>query len=537
MSGRFFIFKANLLSWLKFKFSYYEEERTVKSFSEFSNLAADYNLIPLYKELISDIETPIALYQRLACQQEYSYLLESSENDRYSFLGLKPAAVLKNYPDYLEIISNGQVENLPETEIIPYLQSYLKKLNVYEDEKLPPFSGGFVGYFSYEMIEKWEDIYHLEADRKLKQADNPLSMLVMTKIIIAYDHRHNTVKIINNVQLPERTDNLQLRRVYQTACAEIEKVIDKLRNKQPKHSGSISEKHSEEYFTLNESETEFSSNTTQAEFSAMVKQAQQHIEAGDIFQLVLSQKFSLKNKLPPFKIYRALRSVNPAPYSFYLNFPELKVIGSSPEVLVRVRDNKVITRPLAGTRPRGENKTADQKLAEELVSDEKERAEHTMLVDLGRNDLSRIAVPGSVEVTELMAVEKYSRVMHIVSQVEAELQPDLDSLDVLKAVFPAGTVSGAPKIKAVELIDQLEKEARGVYAGTVAYLAFNGNLDSCITIRTFSLQAGKLNLQVGAGIVADSQPEKEYQETLNKGRALFEALTLVKEAGLDDFSY
>jgi anthranilate synthase component 1 len=268
----------------------------------------------------------------------------------------------------------------------------------------------------------------------------------------------------------------------------------------------------------------------------MVEKAKEHIKAGDIFQIVLSQKFSIANDLPPFKIYRALRSVNPSPYSFYLNFPEIRIIGSSPEVLVRVRDQRVMTRPLAGTSRRGKDSKEDQELKMDLLNDEKEKAEHTMLLDLGRNDLSRIAAPGSVEVTELMEVEFYSKVMHIVSQVEADLKQGLDSLDVLKAVFPAGTVSGAPKIKAIELIDGLEKEARGVYAGTVAYLSFNGNLDSCITIRTFSLVEGRLNLQVGAGIVADSDPIKEYQETLNKGRALFEALEVVREDGIRDFS-
>ncbi len=268
----------------------------------------------------------------------------------------------------------------------------------------------------------------------------------------------------------------------------------------------------------------------------MVKTAKEHIIEGDIFQIVLSQKFSIKNEIPPFDIYRALRSVNPSPYSFYLNFPEIKIIGSSPEVLVRVRDRRVMTRPLAGTRPRGNNKKEDLRLEEDLKSDEKERAEHTMLVDLGRNDLSRIAAPGTVEVTELMEVEYFSKVMHLVSQVEADLREGLDSLDALKANFPAGTVSGAPKIKAIELIDGLEKEARGVYAGTVAYLSFNGNLDSCITIRTFSLADGILNLQVGAGIVADSDPATEYQETLNKGEALFDALEIAAGGGNYDLS-
>ncbi|PTV98095.1 anthranilate synthase component I [Halanaerobium saccharolyticum] len=497
--------------------------------AEFLDLTAEYNLIPIYEEFIADTETPISLYKKLALNQDYSYLLESTENDRFSFIGLKPAAVLKNEEDYLEIIEAGESRKIKDQEIIPYLQDYLNQLEVYEDEKLPPFSGGFVGYFNYEMIEKWEDIYHLEADKELKKDNTPLSMLVMTKIIIAYDHLHNKVKIINNLKIDADLSRQQKEEIFQEAKREINQVRKKIENTDSKLKPAVANSKPKDSKKLK-------SNTEKGEFKKMVEKAKEHIRAGDIFQIVLSQKFSIENDLPPFKIYRALRSINPSPYSFYLNFPEIRIIGSSPEVLVRVRDQRVLTRPLAGTRPRGRDSREDQELKIDLLSDEKEKAEHTMLLDLGRNDLSRIAAKGSVEVTELMEVEFYSKVMHIVSQVEADLREGLDSLDVLKAVFPAGTVSGAPKIKAVELIDRLEKEARGVYAGTVAYLSFNGNLDSCITIRTFSLVDGRLNLQVGAGIVADSDPIKEYQETLNKGRALFDALEVVREDGIRDFS-
>ncbi len=501
----------------------------MKTKAEFLELTTDYNLIPIYEEFIADIETPISLYKKLALNKDYTYLLESSENDRYSFIGLKPAAVLKNYNDYLEVTKDGETEKLAGQKIVPYLQQQLNQLQVYENEDLPPFSGGFVGYFNYEMIEKWEDIYHLEADKELKKDNTPLSLLVMSKIIIAYDHLHNTVKIINNLELDQGLESKEKEEVYLQAKKEIKKVKAEIENNNSKLMPAGVNLNSKENKKLK-------SNTTKREYKKMVEKAKEHIKAGDIFQIVLSQKFSIDNDLPPFKIYRALRSVNPSPYSFYLNFPEIRIIGSSPEVLVRVRDQRVMTRPLAGTRPRGRDRKEDQELKLDLLSDAKEKAEHTMLLDLGRNDLSRIAAPGSVEVTELMEVEFYSKVMHIVSQVEADLKEGLDSLDVLKAVFPAGTVSGAPKIKAVELIDGLEKEARGVYAGTVAYLSFNGNLDSCITIRTFSLVEGRLNLQVGAGIVADSDPIKEYQETLNKGRALFDALKVVREDGIRDFS-
>lgn len=501
----------------------------MKNKAKFLELTAEYNLIPIYDEFIADIETPISLYQRLALEKDYTYLLESSENDRFSFIGLKPAAVLKNYDNYLEVIKKGEKEKLVDQEIVPYLQQQLDKLKVYEDEKLPPFSGGFVGYFNYEMIEKWEDIYHLKADQELKKDNTPLSLLVMTKIIIAYDHLHNTVKIINNIHLDQDLNRKEKEEIYFKARKEIKKIKTEIENNNSRPKPEV-------VSTASKVDKKLKSNTSKKEYKKMVEKAKEHIKAGDIFQIVLSQKFSIENDLPPFKIYRALRSVNPSPYSFYLNFPEIRIIGSSPEVLVRVRGQRVMTRPLAGTRRRGQDSREDQELKMDLLNDEKEKAEHTMLLDLGRNDLSRIAAPGSVEVTELMEVEFYSKVMHIVSQVEADLRDGLDSLDVLKAVFPAGTVSGAPKIRAVELIDGLEKEARGVYAGTVAYLSFNGNLDSCITIRTFSLVDGRLNLQVGAGIVADSNPIKEYQETLNKGRALFEALEVVREDGIRDFS-
>lgn len=501
----------------------------MKSTDEFLELTDKYNIIPIYDEFIADTQTPISLYKKLALDSDYTYLLESSENDRYSFIGLKPAAVLKNYPDYLEISQENTKEKLKNQELIPYLQNYLKNIRVYENEDLPPFSGGFVGYFNYEMIEKWEDIYHLEDEKELKKDNTPLSILVMTRIILAYDHLHNTVKIINNIKVDSDLDKAVKKKIFAEAEEEIEEVKRAITN-----NSSLDINGENDYQPLENKKLE--SNTTKREFKKMVEKAKEHIKAGDIFQIVLSQKFSLENDLPPFKIYRALRSVNPSPYSFYLNFPEINIIGSSPEVLVRVRNKRVMTRPLAGTRRRGKNSKEDNELKLDLLNDEKEKAEHTMLLDLGRNDLSRIAAAGSVEVTELMEVEFYSKVMHIVSQVEADLREGLDSLDVLKAVFPAGTVSGAPKIKAIELIDGLEKDPRGVYAGTVAYLSFNGNLDSCITIRTFSLAEGRLNLQVGAGIVADSDPIKEYQETLNKGQALFDALQVVREDGIRDFS-
>jgi len=500
----------------------------MKTIEEFLKLTDEYNLIPVYEEFIADTETPISIYRKIALAEDYSYLLESSENDRYSFIGLNASAVIKNYDSYFKIIEADK-ETEHQEDLLEYLKKYLKETEVYESEKLPPFSGGFVGFFNYEMIEKWEDIYHSSNDKELMKNDKELSILVMSRMIIAYDNLRSTVKIINNLKVDSDLSIEEKKSVYKKGKKEIKKLREKIESRElrAKNNNQL----------IDDVSKKMKSNTDKMEFQQMVEKAKEHIKAGDIFQIVLSQKFSIENDLPPFKVFRALRSVNPSPYSFYLNFPEIKVIGSSPEVLVRVRGKRVMTRPLAGTRPRGKNSREDLAFEKDLLGDEKERAEHTMLLDLGRNDLSRIAAKGSVEVTELMQVEYYSKVMHIVSQVEADLKDGLDSLDVLKAVFPAGTVSGSPKIRAVELIDGLEKESRGIYAGTVAYLSFNGNLDSCITIRTFSIEDGNLNLQVGAGIVADSDPEKEYQETLNKGRALFDALKIVREDGIRDFSH
>ncbi|MFW6287894.1 MAG: anthranilate synthase component I family protein, partial [bacterium] len=282
---------------------------------------------------------------------------------------------------------------------------------------------------------------------------------------------------------------------------------------------------------------EFVSNTSREEFVEMVEEGKRYIEEGDAFQIVLSQKFSMQTNIPPFKLYRALRMINPSPYLFYLNFPQIKVVGSSPEVLVKVTDKKVITRPLAGTRRRGKTRKEDAILMKELLNDEKERAEHIMLVDLGRNDLGKVCKVGSVKVTELMGIELFSRVMHIVSEVEGELDDEVNSLDVLKSAFPAGTVSGAPKIRAMEIIDELEKEARGIYAGAVGYIDLNGNLDTCITIRNIYQLNDRIYIQVGAGIVADSNPEKEYEETINKARALFQSLRIIRKDGSYDLSY
>ncbi|MDI3546495.1 MAG: anthranilate synthase component [Halanaerobiales bacterium] len=500
---------------------------------EFLELSGEYNLIPLYDEIVGDTETPVTLYNRLGKENDYSYLLESAGAGRYSFIGLFPEKVFKRTKKgILFLDSKGEGTELVQdrTNLIEFLKDYLKGLKTYQAENLPPFSGGLVGYFAYEMIEEWEDLFHNEEGRKIQHGDLPTSILVIAGVIIAIDHFTHTIKIITNVKIDQGLTEEERIALYYQNQARIRKVIKSIK---------------EGPYRLIEKGTEWSgqslekpvSNTTKREFEAMVEQAKEYIRAGDIFQIVLSQRFVIESALSPFQIYRALRIMNPSPYLFYLNFPEVKLIGSSPEVLVKIKDKRVITRPLAGTRRRGNTRAEDIKLEEELKHDEKERAEHIMLVDLGRNDLGRVCEIGSVEVTELMEVEYYSQVMHLVSQVEGNLREGLSSLDVLKAVFPAGTVSGAPKIRAMELIDQLEKEPRGVYAGAVGYIDFKGNLDTCIAIRTFVVKGNKTYIQVGAGIVVDSIPEREYEETLNKARALFRALEFIGRGDSDDLNY
>ncbi len=497
--------------------------------NKFLKLSKNYNLIPIYKEIIVDTETPVTLYKKVGLKHKYSYLLESVEGGRHSFIGMKPDKIFKMFPDGFMVDDNNGIY-YQNTDMIKYLNKLIKSFNVLNREELPPFSGGVVGFFGYEMIEKWEELYHDQVHKKLKYpGKQPLSIFVLSRTIIAYDHLHNTVKVINNIKVDEKMSREKKKKLYYRGREEIEEVINSITIEQEiyKEEKKYKVKHSGNMI----------SNTGKSIFKNMVKQAKENIEQGEIFQIVLSQKFSVKSNLDPFQIFRALRVLNPSPYLYYLNFPEIKLVGSSPEVLVRVKGKKVITRPLAGTRPRGRTKKEDLELEKDLKTSLKEKAEHIMLVDLGRNDLGRVCKTGSVKVSELLGIEKYSQVMHLVSQVEGEKREGLTGLDILKAVFPAGTVSGAPKIRAIELINELEKEARGPYAGAVGYIDFRGNVDTCITIRTFTVENGKLSVQAGAGIVADSIPDKEYEETLNKARALFRAFEMVKEEKIHDFNY
>ena len=494
--------------------------KTKPSFSDFKALATQGNVIPVYREFLGDTETPVTTYLKIK-EKHLSYLLESAEGSekwgRYSFIGYMP---------YLTIISREGEMEVREKGVKKVLRNVGNPLEVLRDisrrfepvpvRELPPFQGGLVGYCNYELIRKWERLPGLSP----VNGGMPESVFTVSRRMIIFDHRTHRITVVVFAFMNEVED---LEKYYRQACQELEEAMEELQRPLPAVSG-------EEVIRLSGLEP----NVSKERFEESVKKAKTHIEAGDVIQVVLSQRFSADVGGDAFTLYRNLRSINPSPYMFYLNFGEVKLIGSSPEILVRLTGGKIELRPIAGTRPRGQNPEEDRELERELLSDPKERAEHIMLVDLGRNDTGRVAAPGSVTVPRLMEVERYSHVMHIVSRVEGQLKPDMDAFDLFMAAFPAGTVTGAPKIRAMEIISDLEPTCRGPYAGGVGYFGFNGNMDFCITIRTMTMWREKLSVQAGAGIVADSTPEGEYEETLKKAAAMFKVLEKVTD---NDSSY
>ncbi len=483
-------------------------------FATFSDMARQGNLIPVYREILGDLETPVSAYKKLR-GEGCSFLLESVEGGekwgRFSFLGLNPSLMFQVQGERASIRRRGREEILtPELDPFEHLRRLLASFRVVETPGLPRFWGGLVGYLGYDMVRFIE---------RLPQLTPPITMpearLMLADNLLIFDNLRQTIKVLALVRLdPEAS----LRDQYDRAIAAIDGIIRRLDQPVPRlNKPPLSER------------PPLTSNLTQERFEAMVEQAKEYIAAGDVIQVVLSQCFKTPLRHDPFDLYRALRSINPSPYMFYLDQGDLLVVGASPEILVRLEDGRITYRPIAGTRPRGAGEAEDLELETDLLADPKERAEHLMLVDLGRNDVGRVAKIGSVRVPELFTIERYSHVMHIVSQVEGELAPGCDGLDVLKSTFPAGTVAGAPKVRAMEIIEELEPTRRGPYAGAVGYLGFSGNLDFCITIRSFSIYQEQVYLQVGAGIVADSDPAKEYQETVNKGMALTRALDRAEE--------
>jgi len=477
-------------------------------FETFCNLAKKANFIPVYKEFLADIETPVTAYLKLK-DKGYSFLLESAEGGekwgRYSFIGCTPILII-TYQDERVKISGPEGRDIYErvNDPLPLLRETLKEFHLAQLSDLPRFQGGLIGYFSYDIVRCFERLPNIS----IKDLSIPEAVFVLPKTLIIFDHVKHTVKIVSFVDLRKERE---LKKAYEGAISSIEKNILQLRSPLNYGSKAISI-------------STISSNFSKESFMSAVDRIRSYIFSGDAIQVVLSQRLSTKIEGDDFSIYRALRSINPSPYMFYLNFDNLKLIGSSPEILVRLEGDLITLRPIAGTRPRGRDENEDLALEEELLNDPKERAEHIMLVDLGRNDVGRVSRPGTVRVTDLMVIERYSHVMHIVSNVTGRLQEGRDAFDVLKACFPAGTVSGAPKIRAMEIIEEFEPTRRGPYAGAVGYFSLSGDMDFCITIRTVVIWEDMLHVQVGAGIVADSVPEREYEETMNKAKAMLKAI-------------
>ncbi|MDP1853256.1 MAG: anthranilate synthase component I [Candidatus Omnitrophota bacterium] len=484
--------------------------------TQFIKLAKKNNLIPVYKEIFADTETPVSAYLKLK-KEGCSYLLESIEGTekiaRFSFLGTSPLVIFKAKKNIVSVAGFGEKpvkkDFTARENPLAELKKIISGFSFAEVKGLPRFSGGFVGYLGYDMVRFFEP--KLAKNKIRDELGLPDACFMLAENLIIFDHVRHCLKIIINVDL--RTKNLEARRRYRGVVKKIEEIEAELKtpivNLQKTHGKAA---------------VQIKSNIKKADFKKMVLKAKEYIKKGDVIQVVLSQRFSSPVKFPPFDIYRNLRSINPSSYMYYLDFGDVKLAGSSPEMFVRCENGLVQTRPIAGTRRRGKNAEEDAKLSRNLLSDAKEKAEHLMLVDLGRNDLGRVCKYGTVSVNEFMNIEKYSHVMHIVSNVRGKLRKDKDVFDVLSATFPAGTVTGAPKVRAMEIIDELEKVSRGPYAGCVGYFSFSGNLDTCITIRTIVIKRNTVYIQAGAGIVADSDPDKEYLETVSKAMAQIEAL-------------
>ncbi len=477
---------------------------------EFIKLAKKGNLIPVYKEIEADLETPVSSFLKIA-EGDYSYLLESVEGEeniaRFSFLGQNPSLVFKSKGREIEIVENKRKKRfITDGDPLGEIKKIMKQFKFVKVAGLPRFSGGLVGYIGYDMVRFFEDI----PDKNPDDLDLPDAIFMLTDTLIIFDHVMHKIKIVSNAHIKGGAGL-----AYTKAVAKIDKISKILSKKTVKAKNAKKTK----------KRSEIKSNFTKRGFEDIVDAAKKYIRDGDIIQVVLSQRLetSLGDK-NPFSIYRSLRSINPSPYMYYLKFKNIRLIGSSPEIMVRCENKKIELRPIAGTRPRGRDEAEDIKLEKDLLADPKERAEHIMLVDLGRNDIGRVSDFDSVKVLELMRIEKYSHVMHIVSDIVGRLSKSKDEFDVVRASFPAGTVTGAPKIRAMEIIDELEGVRRGTYAGCVGYFSFSGNVDTCITIRTILIKDNKAYVQAGAGIVADSKPSKEYQETLNKAKALIKAI-------------
>ena len=486
-------------------------------YKTFCRLARQGNLVPVYATFTADLLTPVAAYLRLAHKAKYSFLLESVEGGekiaRYTFLGTNPVEVFRYSKGSCLVENEGHLE-WQASDPIEFLRHRIARYTPVRVPGLPPLVAGAIGYFSYDMVRQIERLPEiLRDDIGLDDA-----VLMFYLGLVAFDHVLHRVWIVRNV-FTDGPGSLQAK--YNAAARETtatQRLLERpLPQSRARHAKGGPHR--------------VQSNFRRRDYLDAVRRAKQYIRAGDIFQVVLSQRFSARTKTDPFEIYRALRVVNPSPYMYFLRLGDVAVVGSSPEMLVKVQGREASYRPIAGTRPRGRDEKEDHRLEAELLADPKERAEHVMLVDLGRNDLGRVCEYGSIRVEKLMFVERYSHVMHLVSSLRGRLRPGVDCLEALMACFPAGTVSGAPKVRAMEIIEEMEPARRGIYAGGILYLDFSGNLDSCIAIRTLVAKGGTAYVHAGGGIVADSVPEREYEETVNKAKALIRALEVAERKG------
>jgi anthranilate synthase component I len=493
---------------------------TPEQFAQFA--AEGYNRIPLIREALADLDTPLSVYLKLA-NTPYSCLLESVEGGekwgRYSIIGLPAKTIVRAYGHDIIVTEVGQnVSKKTVADPLDFLADFIAQFRVPKQPELPRrFTGGVIGYFGYDTVRYIEP--RLSTVKLTESLDTPDILLMVCDEVIIFDNLKGKLYLIVHAQ--PSTNN-----AYFEAQQRLDTLVERLHD----HSHELCfMKKPSQTVSKKVSETDFESHFPRDRFEQAVERAKEYIYQGDIMQVVLSQRLSIDYSAPPLNIYRALRSLNPSPYMYYLDLDDFHIVGSSPEILVCLEDNEITVRPIAGTRPRGHDETEDQQLEEELLADPKERAEHLMLIDLGRNDVGRVAQTGTVKLTENMVIERYSHVMHIVSNVIGQIKSDLNALDVLKSAFPAGTLSGAPKIRAMEIINELEPIKRGIYAGAVGYLTWHGDMDTAIAIRTAVIKDKKLYIQVGAGIVADSIPSSEWEETMNKGRAMFKAVAMATE--------
>ncbi len=483
---------------------------------DFASLAGEgYNRIPVTREILADLDTPLSTYLKLA-DGPYSYLLESVHGGekwgRYSIIGLPSRTVVRVRGPQVDVLQDGKaVESAVVDDPLAWIEGFQARFHSPELPGMPRFTGGLVGYFGYDTVRYIEP--RLAAFDKPDLIGSPDILLMVSEELVVFDNLSGTLLLIVHV-------DPAVEHALAQGQARLDELAGRLRTANSAYAAAGDSPVS------NVQEADFVSGFTREGFESAVDRIKDYIVEGDAMQVVLSQRMSIPYTAPPLDLYRALRSLNPSPYMYYLNMDDFHIVGSSPEILVHLEDDVITVRPIAGTRPRGADEEADRALEADLLADPKELAEHLMLIDLGRNDTGRVSEIGSVELTERMVVEYYSHVMHIVSNVTGRIRKGMSAIDVLRATFPAGTVSGAPKIRAMEIIDELEPVKRGIYAGAVGYLSWSGNMDTAIAIRTAVIQGGMLHIQAGAGIVADSVPANEWEETMNKGRAIFRAVAM-----------